>query len=125
MHECESCDYRHWPARCYSSATGHARLCELIHDLDREDYRRVVARKMTGLPEPPCQAAPDPRGAQARSTMAELQQIKRCPHRTAPECGCPDSPAKCARQDKPSEVYPVDCLACLDEPIPTESGVIG
>jgi len=43
--ECLRCEFRDRPETCHSIATGHKRLCELAHELGRDDYARLIREK--------------------------------------------------------------------------------
>ncbi len=48
-----------------------------------------------------------------RRDLALAQAVKRCPHRTAPACGCPEVPGACALgKGRSGSVTWADCLAC-------------
>jgi hypothetical protein len=87
------------------------------------DPRFAAVAEMPGPPgfEPeaitPTFPSPEPRTIPVAESLAIVRAIRECPHRTAPECGCPDVPGACSREDQPFGPTPFysDCRACVSE----------
>jgi adenine/guanine phosphoribosyltransferase-like PRPP-binding protein len=102
-----------WKARHY--AASHLRL---FAESD-PDQARIIAEKSgkavlcpsLGRVIPP---APKPTLGLAENIAAH-QAVKDCPHRTPPECGCPDEPSTCGRPDMAGQRTLRECLACVKE----------
>lgn len=101
--ECNSCEFKRWPARCHAAETGHRRLCDLAHDLGREDYRDLISRLTLGSQPPETHQPAD---------AAKLMRVSTCLHRRS-DCNCLDKPAYCHKGITPAVVALADCLACL------------